>query len=204
MKQCRKCERFDDTVPFPPRGLVCRRCVAARTAAWVASNPERAKQSARESYFKNRESRLARCRAYREDHLEKCRARERDYALRNAAAARERARQWAERNRDKAAAKTREWVRANPDWTAALKAGYKARRRRGTPPWVRAQDFARIYYEARVMSELTETPHHVDHIVPLRGKVVSGLHVPWNLQVIPAVENLKKSNRVHMGTDDPV
>ena len=72
----------------------------------------------------------------------------------------------------------------------------KARVGRQTPSWLtlsQKKEILDMYSQAKLKTEETGIPHHVDHVVPLRGKVVSGLHVPWNLQVITAEENMRKS-----------
>ena len=53
-----------------------------------------------------------------------------------------------------------------------------------------------IYKLARVLSKKTGVQYVVDHIIPLQGVNVSGLHVPWNLQVITRTENSIKYNKL--------
>lgn len=71
----------------------------------------------------------------------------------------------------------------------------QANLRRATPKWLTEQDWEQInglYLEARRLTKETGIKHHVDHELPLRGRYVSGLHVPSNLRVITAEENLKR------------
>ena len=73
----------------------------------------------------------------------------------------------------------------------------RASKLNATPSWLTEEHHDQIkllYAHAKECELLTGDKYHVDHIVPLKGENVSGLHVPWNLQVLPADINIKKSN----------
>ena len=90
------------------------------------------------------------------------------------------------------------WLRANKAKACAKTAKYKATKISATPLWLNKDQLGEIeyfYIMAQDAKMLTGEEYHVDHIVPLQGKNVCGLHVPWNLQVIPADINKSKGNK---------
>ena len=87
----------------------------------------------------------------------------------------------------------------HPDLYRAFNKSRRKKHRNATPKWL-TKDHKRairqLYIDAMTVSRITGTPYVVDHIIPLNGENVSGLHVPWNLRVITREENLVKSNKV--------
>lgn len=86
-----------------------------------------------------------------------------------------------------------------PESGRAAKANYKRSRKQATPLWLTRDHFKEIKAFHKLALELTKSTgiqHHVDHIVPLQGKNVCGLNVPWNLRVITQTENRQKSNKL--------
>lgn len=72
----------------------------------------------------------------------------------------------------------------------------RASKQNATPQWLTDDDLIQItaLFDLRLfVTKETGVEHQVDHIIPLNGTTVCGLHVPWNLRVIPAAENLNKS-----------
>lgn len=107
-------------------------------------------------------------------------------------------REWYANNKDRALAAARNWASNNPGKANAIKKRYKTAKQNACPEWLTEWDVFVIeeyYYKAARLKELTGQEYHVDHIHPLQGETVCGLHVPWNLQVLPARVNIQKSNR---------
>ncbi|MNK79523.1 hypothetical protein D3C87_991910 [compost metagenome] len=103
-----------------------------------------------------------------------------------------------QRNREKILAGVKKYQSENRAAANARKKAYKETKRGATPKWLTDHDKLVIeqkYLLAGIHGWVTGMKWHVDHVIPLRGATVSGLHVSDNLQVILAEENLTKSNR---------
>ncbi|HOX90719.1 MAG TPA: HNH endonuclease signature motif containing protein [Burkholderiaceae bacterium] len=192
----------------------CKPCTSARSTAWARKNPERRKAQAADQRARNPGKAAAYCKAWREANpgaqqaserrwYEKNREtvleKDRQQRLANIEDFRRRERESYSRNVVARHLRNRAWREANPAAIAAYAAERRAAKALRTPPWL--DDGHRLvigwmYEAAQLLTEKTGVLHHVDHIVPLRGKTVSGLHVPWNLQCLPWRENLSKNNRV--------
>jgi hypothetical protein len=159
----------------------CRSCVEIRKSMRRAVNPEEARAKDRARYHADGDKKRAQMRTSRAAHIDDRREYDR--------------RRYHESAKRKAAqfAQSLRWQRENKGQRNEITARRRSWIKRATPAWLTATDFEKIksfYQEAASR----EGEWDVDHIVPLRGKTVCGLHVPSNLQIIPHSENRRKGN----------
>ena len=170
--------------------VTCKECVAAhmarkyadnpgpyrqKTAKWRDDNPIRAKEYSVAYVAANRAERNEHRRLFRLANIER------------------------EKSRDK------EYTKNNRAKVYAKNARRRASETQATPKWLTLIQQAQIneFYELALAKNMqTGIDHDVDHIIPLRGTGVRGLHVPWNLQILTEAENSRKYNKIvsHYGS----
>jgi hypothetical protein len=177
----------------------------ARLAVWREKNRERlreysriyAKESRARDPEKARAARRVVMSKWRQNKREEIRARDRyAYSALTLDERRERARKTRETCRESIRRSARAWGQRNPHKKNAETAKRRARKKQAMPKTADSSAMAAIYRECKVISQRTGIPHEVDHIIPLQGRDVCGLHVPWNLQILPAIENRRKAARM--------
>jgi hypothetical protein len=105
---------------------------------------------------------------------------------------------WGKDNPERIKANRKAWFEKHPGYLAKHQTKYRTLAVLATPPWMwenHGPEIDHIYYMSKKISNETGIVHHVDHIYPLAGKTSCGLHVPWNLQIIPATVNGRKRNK---------
>jgi hypothetical protein len=114
-----------------------------------------------------------------------------------------------EKHKEVAKKAAQKWKESNPSYHhehylknkakyVASRAKRRAAQKQATPCWltnVHKCQLQEFYELAKAKEMQTGTKYHVDHIVPINGGTVTGLHVPWNLQLLTAKENLSKGWR---------
>lgn len=152
----------------------CSQCIAERPRA----TPEASREASIKHYAKVRDVRIVEMRNWREQNPE---------------VAKEAADDWRSRNPNA----SKDWFARNPGKKAAYWAKYAQSKRQACPAWLTPEqhnEIAAFYTEAARLTDETGIPHEVDHEVPLNGRNVCGLHVPWNLQVLTEEDNRRKGN----------
>jgi hypothetical protein len=131
------------------------------------------------------------------------RSKDRKYVAANREILKQKASEWYYNNKEYANKRNREysknWRKLNKDKNCSKSNKYRASKLNATPIWVCEEHkwlIDEVYHLAKIRSMSTGISWHVDHILPLKGKEVCGLHVIENLQVIPASINISKGNRL--------
>lgn len=192
MKKCIKCNKIKDICDFGKNknkidGLqyYCKLCRKDIAADYRKNNAEKIRLSRIIYYRNNVDAILEKKSKYYKENIVKVSAQQSKHF----------------RGSIKAKTTRREYRKNNSGKVNAINKKRYTEKLKRSPPWLTKEHFEEIeefYTLAKELQWLSDPsdPLQVDHIMPLRGKNSSGLHVPWNLQILPRSLNCTKSNKV--------
>ena len=128
------------------------------------------------------------------------RKRKNEWRKNNAENERQKWKKWCSNNKEHRGAYQKKYMakhqKENQEYWNSKNANDRAEKLNATPAWADKVAIEYVYYAAKVLKDVCKTSWHVDHIIPLKGKTVCGLHVRNNLQLLAPLDNLKKSNKL--------
>jgi len=212
-KRKRKCNEDGCEAIHKARGLCAKHYnnlpdVIEAKKKWAVDNIEKKRASGRRWLAANKERKREYNRRWLADNKERQKNNVARWRAENEAREKDNDRKWYSKNRERQLAATRRWLIENKErkketnrrWLVenkgaanAITARRRFRKFQATPGWLSSahSEQIKLFYEAAAANAV-----HVDHIVPLRGEDVCGLHVPWNLQLLDKVSNSNKGNKL--------
>lgn len=199
MKKCTKCLKRKKESKFYEGRPDCKACKKAATIKQRVDNGEAIRAAARARHAANPEIRCKQARDWVKANPDKIKALNRAGYEKNREQRVAKAIEWNKANPEKAKAAIRAWEIANPGRVNAKHARRRAARFNAMPSWLTKDQMKQMdwfYKTAKELQWLSDEPLEVDHIEPLQGETSCGLHVPWNLRIVPRSVNRAKKNRL--------
>ena len=167
-----------------------------RASKYRANNPEKVKEYKAKYRANNREKLKEQSSKYRTNNPEKIKEHKAKYYTNNHEKMKERASKYRANNLEKIKERSAKYYANNAEKVAAKAANRRIILGNATVAWRDDDKIREIYKERDRLTKETGIVHHVDHIIPLKGKNVTGLHHEDNLQILTATENLRKGNAI--------
>ena len=181
------------------KGKRCPTCYKLSLKRWHSNNKDSYRAKRKADYEANKDVWLARMNSYSEANKDVLKGKQAQYYQEHREEIIAKVQAWQETNKERHRARSLEWQIKNPAKANARNARRRAAKLNATPKWLTKDHFKQIeryYIAAKWVESILGEPIEVDHIVPLQGENVAGLHVPWNLQLLTEEENCRKKNRV--------
>jgi 5-methylcytosine-specific restriction endonuclease McrA len=183
MKICKCCLIIKEDVAFSKTRRACKNCINTAKRLDYLKDPEKYSLRSAKARKKNRAKILAQKAVYRAKYSEQIKLNKALYR---------------KNNKEKIAVQDKIQRQKNIGKRNAYSMKYHIDKLNKVPKWLTQSDWIEINWVYTLARELTITTgiqHTVDHIIPLHGKSISGLHCPQNLQIVTKSENSKKGNK---------
>lgn len=203
MKICKECNNEKHLTEYGTHKTTadgynpkCKACISNYQRKYREKNKKKLNEYHLQYAANNRETAKARTKQWIRDNAEQKKENDRRYYQENRETLLKKEKQKYQQNKEIKKNRAKQWREKNPDRVAANLANRRANKKQATPKWANLKEIEKLYTEAKLLTKQNNEEYQVDHIVPLNSDIVCGLHWENNLQVITAIDNNSKNNKL--------